>query len=36
LSIKSQINLNQLAGILLNLEMQGIIKSLPGKRYLVA
>ncbi|WMN12618.1 DNA-processing protein DprA [Marivirga salinae] len=36
LSIKSQINLNQLAGILLNLEMQGIIKSLPGKRYQVA
>ena len=36
LSIKSQISLNQLAGILLNLEMQGVIKSLPGKRYLVA
>lgn len=33
LSIKSQIALNQLAGVLLNLEMQGIIKTLPGKRY---
>ncbi len=33
LSIKSQVNLNKLASILLNLEFQGIIKSLPGKRY---
>ncbi|PTB96612.1 DNA-protecting protein DprA [Marivirga lumbricoides] len=33
ISIKSQINLNKLASILLNLEFQGIIKSLPGKRY---
>lgn len=35
LSIKCQINLNQLASTLLNLEFKGIIKSLPGKRYKV-
>ncbi len=33
LSIKSQINLNQLASILLTLEFKGIIKSLPGSRF---
>ncbi|MBK6263565.1 DNA-protecting protein DprA [Marivirga sp. S37H4] len=33
LSIKSQVNLNRLASVLLTLEFQGIIKSLPGKRY---
>lgn len=36
LSIKSQVNLNRLASVLLNLEFQGIIKSLPGKRYQLA
>ncbi|WNB18290.1 DNA-processing protein DprA [Marivirga arenosa] len=36
LSIKSQISLNKLAGILLNLEMQGLIKSLPGNRFKMA
>lgn len=36
LSIKSQISLNQLAGVLLSLELQGIIQTLPGKRYQLA
>jgi DNA processing protein len=36
LSIKSQIGLNQLAGILLGLELNGIIRTLPGKRYQIA
>jgi len=33
LSIKSQVNLNKPASVLLTLEFQGIVKSLPGKRY---
>jgi DNA processing protein len=33
LSIKSQITLNQLASILLQLEFKGVVKSLPGKKY---
>ena len=33
ISWKSQIPLNQLASILLNLEFKGVIKSLPGKKY---
>ena len=35
LSIKSQIGLNQLAGVLLSLELRGVVESLPGKRYQV-
>jgi len=33
LSWKSQIPLNQLAAFILNLEFQGLVKSLPGKKY---
>lgn len=33
LSWRVQIPVNQLAGVLLNLEFQGLIKSLPGKKY---
>ena len=33
LSWKSQIPLNKLASILLNLEFNGIVKTLPGKKY---
>ena len=33
LSWKSQIPLNKLASVLLNLEFSGIVKSLPGKKY---
>lgn len=33
LSWKSQIPLNQLAGLLLNLEFKGVIRSLPGKKF---
>ncbi len=33
LSWKSQIPMNQLAGLLLNLEFKGVIKSLPGKKF---
>jgi DNA processing protein len=33
LSWKSQIPVNKLASILLNLEFQGIVKSLPGKKF---
>ena len=33
LSWKSQVSMNEAASILLNLEFQGIVKSLPGKRY---
>jgi DNA processing protein len=33
ISWKSQITLNRLASILLNLEFNGIVKSLPGKKY---
>jgi DNA processing protein len=33
ISWRSQISLNQLAGNLLNLEFQGLLKSLPGKKY---
>ncbi|MFN8355299.1 MAG: DNA-processing protein DprA [Spirosomataceae bacterium] len=33
LSWKTQVPMNRLASLLLNLEFQGIIKSLPGKRY---
>lgn len=33
LSWKSQIPVNRLAGYLLTLELKGIVKSLPGKRY---
>ncbi|HPI12568.1 MAG TPA: hypothetical protein PLK63_16095 [Catalimonadaceae bacterium] len=30
---RTQIPINQLASILLNLEFQGMVKSLPGKRF---
>lgn len=33
LSWRSQLPINQVAAILLNLEFQGVIKSLPGKKY---
>lgn len=33
LAWRTQITINQLAGNLLNLEFQGLIKSLPGKKY---
>ena len=33
LSWKSQIPLNKLASILLNLEFNGIVKNIPGKKY---
>ena len=33
LSWKSQIPLNKLASLLLNLEFSGVVKSLPGKKY---
>jgi DNA processing protein len=33
LSWKSQIPLNRLASLLLNLEFNGIVKTLPGKKY---
>lgn len=33
ISWKTQIPVNQLAGLLLNLEFQGLVKSLPGKRF---
>ena len=33
LSWKSQIPLNKLASQLLNLEFNGIVKTLPGKKY---
>ncbi|MDA0194840.1 MAG: DNA-processing protein DprA [Bacteroidetes bacterium] len=33
LAWKSQLTVNQLAGVLLSLEFSGIIKSLPGKKY---
>lgn len=33
LSWKSQIPVNQLAGLLLSLEFKGVLKSLPGKKY---
>ena len=33
LSWRSQLPINQVAAILLNLEFQGLIKSLPGKKY---
>jgi len=33
LAIKSQIQINQLASLLLNLEFQNLIKSMPGKKY---
>jgi DNA processing protein len=33
ISWHSQIHLNKLASVLLNLEFQGVIKSIPGKRY---
>ena len=33
LSWKAQVSMNEAASILLNLEFQGIVKSLPGKRY---
>ncbi|MDJ1469197.1 DNA-processing protein DprA [Xanthocytophaga flava] len=36
LSWKSQIPVNQMASILLTLELQGLIKSLPGKRFSLA
>ncbi|MEL7148955.1 MAG: DNA-processing protein DprA, partial [Bacteroidota bacterium] len=33
LSWKSQVSVNEAAAILLNLEFQGLVKSLPGKRF---
>jgi DNA processing protein len=36
LSWQSQIAMNQLASLLLNLEFQGLVRSLPGKRYALA
>jgi len=33
LAWKSQLTVNQLAGVLLSLEFSGVIKSLPGKKY---
>ena len=33
LAWRSQVNITQLASILLNLEFKGIVKSLPGKKY---
>lgn len=33
ISWRSQVPINQLAGNLLNLEFQGLVKSLPGKKY---
>ncbi len=36
LSWKSQIPLNKLAALILNLEFKGLVKSLPGKKYKVA
>ncbi len=33
LAWKTQIGLNEMAGLLLNLEFDGFVKSLPGKRY---
>ena len=35
ISWKSQIPLNKLASILLNLEFNGVVKPLPGKKYKV-
>lgn len=36
LAMKSQIPINQVASLLLNLEFKGIVKSMPGKKYGIA
>jgi DNA processing protein len=36
LSWRSQVPLNRLASILLNLEIRGLVKSMPGKKYKIA
>jgi DNA processing protein len=33
LALKMDISVSRLSGILLNLEFEGLVKSLPGKRY---